>query len=370
MLNRTKRARNSFAQSVSPTDSGQFLYTNGMFTKSLTTLIVVITVFTLTLSACKSTTSNAPQPQTLSQLLTTGSNLTLLRAALTRAGLDAQLGQTGTITLFAPSDAAFQAAGYADAAAINSVPADTLKRLLQYHLLGSKLLTSTLATANGTPQPTLAGPPVYITKTSTTTAASTSATTSSFGSGSFLVNEARIVQANTEATNGVVHVIDKVLMPPAGTILQVVQADTSLSLLTAAALRGGVLVTGALSSPAPALTVFAPTNAAFRAAGFPNAAAINAAPATALTAILTNHVLANARAYSPTLISGPITTFGGGTLTATVGSNGAVTLQSRGNGAAVSNVLSNTVTNGKLMRNRDINATNGVIHKIDRVLMP
>ena len=333
-----------------------------MFIKSWTTLAVVVAVFTLTLSACKSPTNDAPQPQTLSQLLATGSNLTILRAALTRAGLDAQLGQSGTVTLFAPTDAAFQSAGYADAATINSVPADTLKRLLQYHLLSTKLLTSALPTANSVPQLTLAGPPVYITKTSTTTAAT--------GSGSFSVNNARIVQANNEATNGVVHVIDQVLLPPRGTILQVVQADTALSLLTAATLRGGALVTGALSSSAPALTVFAPTNDAFRAAGFPNAAAINAVPAATLTAILTNHVVANARTYSPTFVSGPITTFGGGSVTATVSSGNVINLQSRGNGTSVSMVLFNGVVNGKLLQNRDINATNGVVHKIDRVLLP
>jgi uncharacterized surface protein with fasciclin (FAS1) repeats len=106
------------------------------------------------------------------------------------------------------------------------------------------------------------------------------------------------------------------------------------------------------------VTIFAPTNTAFRAIGFTRAV-IDTVNVARLTSVLTNHVVANARAYSPTVVSGPITTFGGGSVTATVGSNSAITLLSRGNGTNAANVTT-----------ADINATNGVIHKIDRVLLP
>ena len=69
-------------------------------------------------------------------------------------------------------------------------------------------------------------------------------------------------------------------------------------------------------------------------------------------------VVPGVRAYSPTLISGPITTFQSGTVTAGV-STSAVTVTGRGNG-----------TNASRVTTPDISATNGVIHKIDRVLLP
>lgn len=327
--------------------------TLGLLTASLFTLA-------LTFTACKDEENpvTIPTAQTIVQQLTSNSQFTLLNAAVNRAGLAATLSGTGPFTVFAPTDDAFRAAGFADAAAINAAPAATLTSILQYHVVSGSVASSSIAVGQ-TARPTSLSTngTVYVSK-----AASTSGTT---GTG-VSVNGARVVQADVQASNGVIHVIDQVLLPPAGNILAVAQADTSLSLLTAAALRGGALVTGALSSTATALTVFAPTNAAFRAAGFPTAAAINAAPEATLTAVLTNHVIANARAYSPTLTSGPIATFGGGSLTATVGTGGSVTLLSRGNATNVSNVLANTPT----ARNRDINATNGVIHKIDRVLLP
>lgn len=313
----------------------------------------------LTFTACKDeenpiTTSTG---QTITQFVA-GNNFSLLNAAITKAGLATTLSGTGPFTVFAPTDDAFRAAGFADAAAINAAADTTLRRILLYHVVTGSLASSSIAVGQtALPTSLSANGTVYVSK-----AASTSGTTGTDVS----VNGARVVMADGQASNGIVHAIDQVLLPPAGNILQVAQRDTSLSLLTAAALRGGALVTGALSGTTIALTVLAPTNAAFRATPYNTVAAINAAPEAALTAILTNHVIANARAYSPTLANGPIATFGGGSVTAAVGTGGSVTLLSRGNATNVSNVLANTPT----ARNRDISATNGVIHKIDRVLLP
>lgn len=334
-----------------------------MFTKPLrinrmTVNMLSASLLALTFTACKKNESSVtiPAPQTIAQLVTSNNQLTLLTAAVNRAGLAATLSGTGPFTVFAPTDDAFRAAGFADAAAINAAPAATLANILQYHVVSGSLPASAIP-AGQTAQPTAltANGTVYVSK-----AASTSGTTG------VSVNGARVAMADVQASNGIIHVIDQVLLPPTGTILAIAQADTTLSLLTAAVLRGGALVTGALSGTTTALTVFAPTNAAFRAAGFLTVAAINAAPETTLTAVLTNHVVAPTRAFSPTLANGPIATFGGGSVTATVGTGGRVTLLSRGNGTNVSNVLANSAT----ARNRDITATNGVIHKIDRVLLP
>ncbi|WP_381527664.1 fasciclin domain-containing protein [Spirosoma soli] len=320
---------------------------------------------TLSFVACKDEENPiVPPPQTIGSTVISNRQLGLLEAAVRRAGLTATLNGTGPFTVFAPSDAAFQAAGFADTAAINRAPVATLQQILSYHVISGSALSSTAITTGQTAVPTsLSSAAVYVSR-----ATSTSGTSSSVGTG-ISVNNARVIRADQQATNGIVHIIDRVLLPPAGNVLQLVAADPDLSLLVTAATLGGTAVTGALSGNTP-LTVFAPTNAAFNAAGYRTAADIQAAPVAALTAILTNHVVAPARAYSPTIVNGPVTTFGGGSVTATVGANDAITLLSRGNGTNAANVLQNTVTNGALVQNRDINATNGVIHKIDRVLLP
>ena len=305
--------------------------------------------FALTFTACKDDENPNTLPTTGNVAQFIGSNnFALFNAAVNRAGLAATLAGTGPFTVFAPSDDAFRAAGFADAAAINAAPVERIQQIIQYHIVGASLPASAI-TVGQTAQPTslttaASDNIVYINKTS---------------AGAVSVNGARVQQADGQATNGVIHAIDRVLLPPVGNVLRVAQADTSLSLLVAAAGRGGAIVTSALSGPVP-VTVFAPTNAAFRAAGFPDTTAINAAEATTLAGILTNHVVPNARAYSPTLTNGAtVSAAGGGSLTVTVGTSNMLSVTSKGNGTTASNIIA-----------PDINATNGVIHKIDRVLLP
>ncbi len=172
------------------------------------------------------------------------------------------------------------------------------------------------------------------------------------------VNGIPVTQADIAADNGVIHAIARVLLPPAGNLVQVVQADTSLTYLVAAVLRAstgttnvaGVLSTGGI------FTVFAPTNDAFRAAGFPTIASINAADPNTLTGILTYHVLAG-RAFSSDLAEGakPATLNGG---TVTISLTGGATVKGNSN-TGKSNIIATNIM-----------ASNGVVHKIDQVLLP
>jgi uncharacterized surface protein with fasciclin (FAS1) repeats len=315
------------------------------------TWLGILALLALTQSACNRTDPATPTPTptppaaTISQVVVDDARFSLLEAAVIRAGLTNTLAAAGPLTVFAPTDAAFQAAGFADAAAVSAAPVATLNNILLYHVISGTALSATAIPTAQTAYPSsLSNAALYTTQAT---------------SGSVSVNNARVTAANVQASNGIIHVIDRVLMPPTGNILTVVAADTSLSLLAAAAQRGGTLVTGALTGTSP-LTVFAPTNAAFRAAGFANVAAINAAPEATLTAVLTNHVVAGTRGYSPTLINGAtLTSVGNGSLTVTLGSSTSVGVTSRGNSGTASQVTT-----------PDINATNGVIHKINRVLLP
>ncbi len=308
--------------------------------------LAVLSMLSVAFYSCKDDENpvTVTPTQTITDVVVTNTDFTLLEAAVVRAGLAGTLAGTGPFTVFAPTDAAFKAAGFADAAAITAAPVATLNNILLYHVVSGSAVAASAIVAGQTALPTAGtgNAPLFVNKTGTAVS----------------INGARVTTADVKASNGVIHAIDKVLMPPAGTVLAIAKADTSLSLLTAAAVRGGAAVTSALDGTTP-ITVFAPTNAAFRAAGFKDAAAINAADPAVLTAVLTNHVVAPLRAYSPTLVTGPVTTFGGGTVGVTVGSNNAITLLSKGNGTSAANVTT-----------ADINATNGVVHKIDRVLLP
>jgi uncharacterized surface protein with fasciclin (FAS1) repeats len=133
------------------------------------------------------------------------------------------------------------------------------------------------------------------------------------------------------------------------TITDLVSANANLSFLKAAVVKAGLATT--LSGTGP-FTVFAPDNSAFIAAGFPNEAAVSAAPAATLKAILLYHVLpANDPSGAiPQAVNTPVTTASNQTVYVTKTSTGAVFV----NGASVTTA--------------NIKASNGVVHIINAVL--
>lgn len=317
-------------------------------------LLALLAGLTFIYTSCSKPDSNTPTLSSITDLINTGSRFTLLKAALTRAGLDATLGQPGTYTVFAPSDDAFKAFGFADAAAINAAPSELLKTILQYHVLGSRLGSTDMPVGTNTAQQTLAGLPLYISRT-------VSATATSASSGTISVNGARIVQADGPANNGVLHAIDRILIPPAfGTLGATIQnipllvPTASFKLLQAAVTKTG---TGTALTGTGTTTIFAPTDAAFRAVGY-DSAAIAKAPAATLAGVLAYH-LVNGRLYTPLITNGSsLTTLQGGTITAGI-STTALTVTGKGNGTTPSNITA-----------PDISASNGVVHIIDRLLLP
>lgn len=280
--------------------------------------------------------------QTITQIVVSNNSFSLLEVAVIHAGLADVLSGTGPFTVFAPNNEAFTAAGLDTEAKIKAVPVETLKKILLYHVLGQRVPSSGIANAANTPVKTAAELDVFITKNA---------------SGVF-VNGASVIQADVMASNGVIHVINSVLMPPMGNIVQVAQANPNFSLLVAAVLRasqGSTNVAQVLSGQGP-LTVFAPTNQAFINAGFANVAAIQAADPAVLTSILTYHVV-GARVFSSDLTEGAKpATVNGGTVSITLAGGAKV----KGNKNTTASVISpaNMVT------------TNGVIHVIDQVLLP
>lgn len=325
------------------------------------------------LTSCKPNDNNTPTISTINDLIvngngTVGNRFTLLNAALQRASLSGTLSQAGTYTLFAPTDDAFKAAGYADVNAINNLSVAQLQAVLQYHVLATRLDATSIPTGFNTAQATAAGSSVYLSKgtlTTTTSTTATSTTATSTTATVFSVNGAHILTAGTNASNGIVYPIDRLLLPPVfGDIAATIQGiptlrpTLSFTFLNAAVARAGIL--SALTSTTAPVTVFAPTDAAFTAAvpSIRSVADVSAMPVDSLRKILTYHVVPG-RVYSPLITAGSsLTTAQGGTITAGT-STTALTVTGRRNGGTASTITA-----------PDVTASNGVVHVIDRLLLP
>lgn len=274
--------------------------------------------------------------KTINGIVSSAADFSTLNAAVKKAGLSATLNGAGPFTVFAPDNNAFAASGITSAV-LASLSADQVKNILLYHTVAGKIMSSQVPAGPNAEVTAANGETLYVTKND---------------KGVF-INGVMVTKADVSATNGVIHVIGKVLMPAAGNIVEIAQADTTFSYLVAAVVKANLA--GALSGDGP-LTVFAPTNNAFRAAGFPTIASIQAADPAVLTSILTYHVI-GARVFSSDLTDGLMaSTLNGGKVT--IGLMSGASVKGNGNSSA-SNIIATNIV-----------ATNGVIHVIDQVLLP
>ena len=273
-------------------------------------------------------------------------HLTALTAAVTKAGLTTTLSDPqANVTVFAPTDAAFDTLavqlGFTDAnAMVAALPADTLAQILTYHVLPTRQSSSQIA-ASGTLDTdySFEGAPAAIAVDATSGVSLTDAD----------LTTAHVTMADVAASNGVIHVVDKVLVPPGVLdVVQMAQANPDFSSLVSAVVATGL--DGTLSGPGP-FTVFAPTNAAFDAA----AGVTATLTPDQLAQVLTYHVLP-AQVLSTQIPFGtPVTTVSGQAITIDAG--------------APPTITDTTATPADIVAT-DIRASNGVIHVIDKVLIP
>ena len=129
-------------------------------------------------------------------------DFTTLIAAAQAAGLDETLANDGPYTVFAPTDAAFEAALADLGLTAEELLADTelLTSVLTYHVVEGEVPAADVVTLDGEEVPTVNGASVTIT----------------VDGESVMVNDANVVATDVFASNGVIHVIDAVLVPPAG----------------------------------------------------------------------------------------------------------------------------------------------------------
>ena len=253
-----------------------------------------------------------------------------LVAAVVQAELLTTLQGEGPFTVFAPTDDAFTAAGIDLAALDTDEGKATLTDILLYHVVSGSVASSALA--DGMIATAVNGDDLAFT----------------VGEG-VMVNDANVILADVEASNGIVHVIDKVLMPPADLVdIPTVAQGTGIhESLVAAVIQANLLST--LQGEGP-FTVFAPTDDAFTAAGIDLNALNSDEGLATLSDILLYHVVSGAVPSSAVTDGLVATAVNGDDLTFTVGE-----------GVMVNNA--NVIL-------ADVQASNGIIHVIDKVLMP
>jgi len=276
-------------------------------------------------------------------------NLSTLVAALERADLVTTLANQGPFTVLAPSNEAFNTFlsdnGFNN---IDDVPVDVLNNILRNHVVGGRLESTDLTTG-------------YASTFATTPASD--ANMSIFidvSNGVKFNGTSSVTDADISADNGIVHVVDAVIGLPS--VVTFAVADPTFSTLVAALTRDdlttdfvGVLSTATGTSPAP-FTVFAPTNDAFGSLlselGIAGLADIDE---PTLDAALKNHVVAGANVLDTDLTDDMTVTTLGGDITANV-TGGATLTDSSGR---VSDIIAT-----------NIQANNGIIHAINKVILP
>ena len=320
-------------------------------------IIPILLISLTTLQSCNDDTDDGlpnggpvePATNTIVDIASGAENLSILVSALEKSDLISTLSGQGPFTVLAPSNEAFNTFlndnGFNN---LDDVPVDILTNILLNHVVGGRLASTDLTTGYAT------------------TFAISSASQASMSIFIDITNGVKfngvssVSTADISADNGIVHLVDAVIGLP--DVVTFAVADPTFSTLVAALTRDdlttdfvGILSTSTGTSPAP-FTVFAPTNDAFGSLlselGITGLADINE---PTLDAVLKNHVVAEANVFDTDLTDDMTVTTLGGDITANV-TGGATLTDSSGR---VSDIIAT-----------NIQANNGIIHAINKVILP
>jgi transforming growth factor-beta-induced protein len=303
-------------------------------------LILPVLAVGLILASCDKDDDEEVMPQPMEkdivEIAVGDSQLTTLVAALTKAGLVDALKGDGPMTVFAPTNDAFDDLfATLGVGGIDDLSADVLEPILLYHVLGIEAVSSSLSTG-------------YVETLNATAPDNNNVSLLvEVSKGVVLNGNSNVTTADIDASNGVIHKIDAVLLPP--TVVDLAIANSDFSTLVAAVVKADLV--DALNGDGP-FTVFAPTNAAFEMLFSDlGVSGIDDLTADQLTPILLYHVV-NANVRSDQVVTGPVATLNGATIDVVVDNMG-VTLNGTAKVIAV-----------------DVQGTNGVVHAIDKVILP
>ena len=297
----------------------------------------------LFLASCSEDDDNNVEPQvqptekSIVEIATSDDNFSILVEALVKADLVTTLNGDGPFTVFAPTNAAFEMLFETlNVNGIEDLSAEALTPILLYHVMSGKAMSSDISTG------------YYETLSAATPDNKGIVLYAMVSSGVMINNSINVATADIGASNGVVHVVDKVILPP--TVVDIAIANSNFSTLVAAVVKAGLVE--ALSAEGP-YTVFAPTNAAFDAAFTAlGISGLDDLTPEALTPILLYHVVPD------NVLASEVST--GMVPTLNTESNISITVSDQG-------VMLDG--NAKVIAT-DVQGSNGVIHAIDGVILP
>jgi len=306
--------------------------------KKLKLFMVVGLIAMISFTSCEDDETNDaspdPQGETIVDVASSVDSYSTLVQALEKTELASTLQGNGPFTVFAPTNEAFETLlEEIDASSLDDLSAEQLEPILLYHVVSGNVMSTDLS--NG-----------YVSTLSQGAADTKASLFVNIDNEVMLNGSSTVTSADIEADNGVIHEIDKVLMPP--NVVDIAINNNNFSTLVDAVVKAEL--DGTLSGDGP-FTVFAPTNEAFEnLLSDLGASSLDDLTKEDLLPILNYHVVSG-NVLSSDLSSGNVTTIGGKDIAIDVG---------------------NTVTiNGKsTVISTDIQGTNGVIHVIDEVLMP
>lgn len=310
---------------------------------------VLVLTLLITLISCDNNYED--ETPSIASIAVSNPNFSTLEAAAVQGGVAVVLSNSnpndpsGKYTVFAPTNAAFAKLGLVDAGSLGVLQNGFLTNTLLYHVSNGNLLANQIQGGN--------------------------VSTSALGvdrrfidrNGDLYINGSKIVATNVNASNGTIHAIDKVMIATGVNIVESAQLlqtakvfkSPELTFLVQAVVTSGLAPV--LSDPNNNFTIFAPTDAAFKEAGFATIQDVANTDPIVLQQVLLNHAIVGG-SFTSEQTSTTVTTAGGGTLTYSVFQNGVFT------------IVSNGIMSPANMVIPDIQCSNGVVHLIDKILLP
>ena len=299
-------------------------------------LFVAISIATVFASCSKDDDKDMTESKNIVQTASSDPQFSMLTAALTKAGLLSALEGEGPFTVFAPTNDAFnELFSQLGIEGLDDLSAETLKPILLNHVVSGNIKAADITTG-------------YVSTLNNTAPDQNQVKVFVQKSGTVTVDGSQVITADVMASNGVIHAINKVILP--ASVVSHAINNPGFSILVEAVVKAGLVE--ALSATGP-FTVFAPTNDAFTALfAVLGVSGISDLTAEQLTPILLYHVVPG------NVLASQVTT--GNVPTLKEGST--ISIMVDGMGVKL-NTNSNVIAT-------DVQGSNGVIHAIDAVILP
>jgi uncharacterized surface protein with fasciclin (FAS1) repeats len=304
----------------------------------------LLIVSSFSLASCGDDDSTPEQLDIVDTAIATD-DLSILVDALTQANLVSTLQGEGPFTVFAPTNAAFQKLLDSNPSwnSLSDIDNATLANVLKFHVLAANVKAADLTDT-------------YVTSLATGPDNRQIVLQVDVTGGVKFNGTANPLTTDIITKNGTVHIIDEVMLPP--TVVNLALNNPTFSTLVAALTRSDLTTdyVSILSGAGP-FTVFAPTNAAFQALLDSNTAwnSLNDIPVATLEAVLNYHVISGANVQAGALVDNQQVASIGGSLTVDLSNGPKLETTS---GQSIDILLT------------DVQGANGVVHVIDRVLLP